>query len=478
MLPVLEQQLLEVYNWGLPRRVCSHIDKNSLLSITLAHVLSSFREIGFEHRRIARGLLLVAVFSLVGKLVGAFKEIAIAYRFGMSEIVDVYVLAFTFAIWIPATASSVINGIYIPLVHRLEKSEKDTFIRQFAGLGFIVAGAITLFLLSTLPWLLDAMTGQFSADIQLSLNALALGFAPLAGMAFLAAMFSAMLLAEEKHANTLFEVFPSLALVALVLIWPIGNSIDPLLWGSLLGAALQAGGLYLLLVRSGMFKIPEFSFRSSGWARVKQDIGIVLFGQFIMSFVEPISSVIAADLGPGNVAGLGYSNRLLALFLTLGATTVSRAILPVLSKTQKDPVNQIKLGIQWSALMFFAGIILATIAWIFTPQLVHLMLERGAFTANDTAKVSEAIRFGVLQFPFFFSGIVLAQLFFSLRLYRIILASAVLAISVKVLCSLLLAPVYNFAGIIMASVPMYAATNLLFITALWRSNRLKKRLVP
>ena len=338
-------------------------------------------------------------------------------------------------------------------------------------MGLIAAGIVTLFLLLALPWLLDSMSSQFSEEARLSLHKLGFGFAPLAGMAFLAALFSALLLAEERHANTLCEAIFPVTLLVLVLLWPAQDvSVNPLLWGTVLGVFLQVAGLYLLLRNSKIFNKPLFSFDSPGWLRFKQDVGIVFLGQFVMSFGEPVSSLIAAELGPGNVAGLGYANRVLALFLTLGATTISRAILPVLSKSQGGEKHQIKLGIQWSAIMFLGGIACTIIAWAVTPQLVKIMLERGAFTAENTTTVADAIRLGVLQFPFYFSGIVLAQLFMSLRSYKIILLSSCLALFMKVVFSLLLAPRFEFGGIILASVPMYAATNLLFVVILWNMN--------
>src|SRR3546814_9659439 len=38
-----------------------------------------------DHRRIAQGALRVAFFLLLGKAAGAFKEMAVAYRYGVSD---------------------------------------------------------------------------------------------------------------------------------------------------------------------------------------------------------------------------------------------------------------------------------------------------------------------------------------------------------------------------------------------------------
>ena len=42
------------------------------------------------HKRIAHGAAWVFLFVLIGKLAGAVKETAVAYRYGVSGVVDAY----------------------------------------------------------------------------------------------------------------------------------------------------------------------------------------------------------------------------------------------------------------------------------------------------------------------------------------------------------------------------------------------------
>ncbi|MBX2886418.1 MAG: polysaccharide biosynthesis C-terminal domain-containing protein, partial [Granulosicoccus sp.] len=82
-----------------------------------------------------------------------------------------------------------------------------------------------------------------------------------------------------------------------------------------------------------------------------------------------------------------------------------------------------------------------------------------------------AVRFGVLQFPFFFAGIVLVQYFISLARFKLILLSSIVALAMKVIFSLLFSPIYSYSGIILASVPMYVSTNLLFLFFIIREKK-------
>lgn len=431
----------------------------------LASLKNRLSATGVDHRRIARGILVVSTFTLVGKFAGAAKDAAIAYRFGVGEIVDVYSLALIYSMWVPLVFGGVLGVIYVPLIHKLHIDDRATFKNQLIGVTFITAGVVTLVLLYLLPLILKS---SFSDQLGIPLTAIACGFAPIAGLGILGALFNIILLADERHVNTLFDSIPSLTLLIVVLAWPSTTDIDPLVWGTLVGFGMQTTGLYYLLRKSGNDLKPTVSFASNGWKALRDSLGIVVLGQLIMSCIDPITYNIAERLGVGNVSSLNYTSKLLFLFLTLGGVAISRAILPVFSNTERGHRQRVRLAMQWTLIAGFAGILTTAAVWLFAHDIVRLVYERGAFNSQDTESIAYAVRLGALQFPFYFSGIVLAQLFISLGNYKIILISACTALVVKVVFSLLLSPSMAFSGIILATVPMYLANNLLFSIVLYR----------
>ena len=67
-----------------------------------------------DHKRIAQGLVLGAVFVLIGRIAGAGKEMSIAWRYGISGTVDAYQLAMTLTGWLPGALISVVAMVLIP----------------------------------------------------------------------------------------------------------------------------------------------------------------------------------------------------------------------------------------------------------------------------------------------------------------------------------------------------------------------------
>ena len=430
----------------------------------LSNVYSAF-ELGEDNRRIAQALVALVFFLLIGKFAGAAKEMAVAYRFGVGGLVDAFVLVLTFVTWIPAVWTSVLNSVFVPLINKVEPDEKKHFNEQLMGATLLASGFLTMSFIFLGPIVVDKFATDASDEARIWLRQFVIGLAPLAGFGFLVAQLSVLLLAAERHVNTLYTSVAPLVLMLAILLWPDSARTNPnsLIWGSILGVALQLLGLYFLLGNKASPMRASFNFDSPVWVRFKSGIGIMVLAQFVMSFVDPISSLIAANLGSGNVASLGYTLAILALFLSLGATAVSRAILPVLSSSQNENQRSVTVAMQWSVLMFVAGIILAIAVWFLAPIIVKIIYERGAFTTDNTLAVTEGVRFGVFQFPFYFAGIVMAQLFASLGKYRLILGSGVLALIVKVVLSYFLADYFGFSGIILASAFMYFATSLYFV---------------
>src|SRR3546814_2190234 len=78
-------------------------------------------------------LFRVAVFLVLGKAAGAVKEMAVAYRYGISDAVDAYQFTMTMANWLPVTIVGVLGVVLIPVLVRLRRAgghERGLFVRE------------------------------------------------------------------------------------------------------------------------------------------------------------------------------------------------------------------------------------------------------------------------------------------------------------------------------------------------------------
>jgi len=428
-----------------------------------------------DHRRIAQGAARVAFFLLLGKALGAFKEMAVAYRYGVSEAVDAYQFTLTMANWLPITIVGSLSVVLIPvLVHTRyeDRAARARFLGQLQGWTILLGVVLAMATYVAWPWILQIAGQGLSPEVRRMSSQLTLAFAPAALLTLMTGIGAARLRAHERHINTLLDSVPAVVILVWVMLAATVDDVGPLLWGTLVGYLIQsAWQLWLAARADGMWGRPSLGLSAHQWPDLVKAAGVMLVGQVAMSFVGPIDQYTAANLGANANATLGYAARLLSLLLGIGAASVGRAALPVLADIQSrgDPLRARSMALKWSVLMLAAGAAATVAGWVLAPWGVGFLFERGQFTAQDTQAVAHVLRWGLLQLPFYFGVLVLVQLLASQNRYRIMAMIAVANFAVKAIMNQVLAPSMGTAGIMLATSIMYALSYTCYAIVALRS---------
>lgn len=453
------------------RKVLNAINHRYLLRRLKMNLFSAIRarchNAHQDHRAIARGMAWVILFVFLGKLAGAAKEMAIAYRYGISEDVDAYLFIFNLVSWPVGVWFSVLTVVLVPLAARIRHDtsiDLPRFRSELLGLTLLVGIGLMLFAWLGLPLLLRSpWTGLPPSSVIIATDMVS-AIALLAPFGVLISLFSAWMLSAGRHANTLLESVPALVLLTALLAFP-GGGVEPLVWGTVAGFICHLVSLAVPLGQRSEIESPRFTLHSPQWPAFWHGFGIMMAGQALMSFIGILDQFFAAHLGTGAIATLSYANRILALILGLGATAVSRATLPVFSLAQAQGVGQLhvqRVAVQWARLLFVLGVVAMTIGWWLAPWVVRLLFERGAFIARDTAAVTEVLRYGLAQVPFYFSALVLVSLLASQCQHKLIAIGASINLFVKISANFALVPFIGIYGIPLATAVMYM-TSLIYL---------------
>lgn len=425
---------------------------------------------GRESRRIARSMLVVMLFVVLAKLVAMAKEMAVAWRFGVGEVVDGYLFVFNLVSWPVSVWLSVLAVVLVPLATRLRREDAaglSVFRAELLGLTLLIGAMLALAAWLGLPVLLRAEWLGLAPGVRVvALDAVPmLALVPLIGLPI--GLYSVWMLSRERHANTLYEGLPALGILIAVMLLPF-DGVAPLLWGTLAGMAFQLAAVVLPSARDKEFGMPGFRRTSSHWPAFWQGFGIMMLGQAIMSLTAIIDQFFVAGLGSGAISTLGYANRVMALILGLGATAVSRATLPVFSRMQGEAGRGAtrRMALRWSGAMFFLGGATAMLVWPLATWGIALLFERGAFSATDTDKVAELLRYGLIQVPAYFSGIVMVSWLSSESRYGVLLVCAILSLIVKFFANIILVDSLGLVGVQLATALMYCISAMCFLAVM------------
>lgn len=427
---------------------------------------------GAHHRAIAGALLLTTALLLIAKVIGLAKEILIAMRFGTGMVADVYALAFLLALWPVGLWASVIGSILVPTYIKLAVStprELDALRAELLGIGslcgLMVGGAVWLFL--------EVASGSGSLGLSPAASALlsraAFVFGAISGFGVLNAILNCQLIAARSPYVGLMDGVPSFCVMVALVLMPIQNP-WPLFVGTLMGFTAQTALLLLAQPPAWRGTVPRFQFRSSAWPEVWRGLGILFVSQALISVVGVIDQLSVTGLGSSANAVLGYANRIVLLVMSLVSLAVSRAILPVLAQHSDDQLKAWHIAMIWSIGLFVIAAVAATIVTAFSPIIVKLLFERGSFSATDTQSVSTALRFGMLQVPFFCASIVLAQYVSATQAYKIFLWGNVVNLLVKLAANALLIPALGVSGAMLSTATMYGVS-MAFLWIMGRPRR-------
>ena len=265
-----------------------------------------------DHLRIARSAVWVSLFALIGKCAGAFKEMAIAYRYGISNIVDAYQLTLTLITWLPATLVAVVSVVLVPTLVELRsrnKEEQARFLGELDVMAILVGVFFAVLLYFCWPFALELMARNLSEETRVISRRMMLGMTPIGILMLTICVHAARLQAGKSMSTRCWNVFPPSFCLSSC-------------WGgaSQLARALDLGHDARLRVPGGdierAFREADgvrarfsLSLRSPQWPHMYRAVGVFMIGQFIMSLATPLDQYFVAGLGDGAIATLGYASR-------------------------------------------------------------------------------------------------------------------------------------------------------------------------
>ena len=432
--------------------------KNLLLQIKTSHN---------DHHEIARGILWVSLFICLGKIVGATKEMAIAYRYGISPEVDAYLYIFNLASWPVSVWSSILTVVLVPITINIQKKPLvgiAHFRAELLGFTILISGSLMLLEWLGLPTLVNSTLIGLPVESVKIASHMTFGLSLIIPLGMTASLFSTWILSRGRQVNSLFECLPASGLLLFIVLSPSASA-QNLIWGTVSGYILYVIVILIYFNNTEEIEWPRLSYKSQHWTPFWRGFSIIIIGQALMSFMTIIDQFFAAHMDVGSISTVNYANRILGIFTSLGVLTISRATLPVFSKNQEKSTEKLRhlktIGFRWTWFIFGISLVLLLILWILSPNIVKLLFERGAFTPKNTLEVSDLLRIYLIQLPFYCSGIVLVSLLASQQWYLLIAFSGISNLFFKILSNWILVPFMGIYGIAMSTYIMYIFSLLL-----------------
>lgn len=380
-----------------------------------------------QNRRVLKSTFVMAIPTLLSRVLGLFRDILQAKYMGTGHSMD----AFSIAYLIPnllrrLTAEGAMTAAFIPVFTQVKKEKSKEELWKFANAFFfdltlIMAGLMVLGIVLS-PFLVRIIApgyGKVPGKWELTTVLTQIIF-PYIFLISLAALSMAILNSFHKFFVPAFTpVLFNLAIItaALVFVDKVEEPAFVFAWGVVVGGILQLAIQVPFLWRNGMrFKF-GLSFAHPAVRKLGKLMVPGLFGAGIIQINFTISRIIATFLEEGSVSSLYFASRVQELTLGLFSIGLSIALLPTFSE---QAVRRDIQGMKKTLVFSFKFILFITLPamvglLILHRPIIQVLLERGLFSDLSTAMTSQCLFYFAFGLPFISGVKILSPAFYSFK---------------------------------------------------------------
>lgn len=403
---------------------------------------------------------------------GLLKELAVAARFGTGDGLEAFLLALALPLLVAGALRSAVLSSLVPRLaaarERGGAAEEGRLLASSLARHALLAGATAALLaLLARPAVLLVASG-FSPEKQTLTERLLLLLAIVVLLDGIAAIFSAALQARGKIAIATLGMLGSPVVTLAALLATAGSAPEILVLGAVLGSLAEVvwGAAHLVAEGISPFAFhPPFAPHASDAAR---GFATLLGGALVVSVNPIVDQAMAAHLGPGAVAGLGYGGRIAGGILGVLAMAFGTAALSRYSMyaAESDVRGLAKAFRRDAGFVVALGTGIAAALAASSLPLTRLLFERGAFSPEDTAEVARIQVFYAVQIPGYLAGILGARAMNALARDWEIVVIAALGAVLNVAGNLILSRWLGAAGIALSTGVVYTVSAVAMVLIL------------
>lgn len=410
------------------------------------------------HRRVFSAAAVVATFTFASKLVSALREVVVAHRFGTSGDVDAFLLAFLmpgFAITVlAATLNTALIPTYVEVREREGQAAAQRVLSTTLLISVVLLATTACAMTALVPSVAPLLSGEVTPQRLALARSLSYVLTPSLVVTGTTMTWGAVLNAHQRFAPSAAATLavPLVAIAALLAFGP-RLGIRALAWGTLGGFVLEAVVVGWSLARLGVSIVPRWHGLTPAVRTVVGQYLPMVAGMAAMGTNGPVDQLMAARLGTGSVAALGYGSKLEAFVVGVAVASVGAAVLPHFSRlAAAEDWRALRSTIRRYATAFVLLALPLTVALVaLSEPIVRLLFQRGAFTAADTRLVARIQALLLLALPVKFAGLLFIRFIMAVKSNAVLMWTSIVNAVVNVILNVVLSRYLGVAGIALST---------------------------
>ena len=412
-------------------------------------------------RKLIKSIGILAIGTLLSKILGFVRELVVSYKFGTGSVSDAFVLTNSIPNSIFSAIAMAVSINFIPVfVTKTSRAKKNIFTSRLLNLYLVILSIGCVFIIAfpkLVMWIFAtelSYTTYGYAVIMLRIVALS------AFPVVMATIFQAYSQGEESFVSTaLYGVVVNIIVIIVTFI-ASAERYYLLSVGTVVSYIVGFIIMYISAKRSGFRYIKHLGFRDDGIKQLFILTLPLLMENIANNLSEIVDKNIASSLDVGTISGVGYANTIANIAYSVISIPIVTAIYPrycqmAEKKDMKAFEGELSSDIQ-TVVYILSGI--AVFMIVCSEDIVRIVFERGAFTSESTQIVSQTMKYYAVGTAFAGINSLLLRGFYALKETRRPAMTMVFALACNIALNISLVRILQHRGIALS-------TSLSFIIA-------------
>ncbi len=412
------------------------------------------------------------------KLIGFYRETLVASTFGISLLLDTFIIAVLIPSFIQNVFVGALKNIFIPNYITEQNTSKK--LGEFQSIVFCMIAGIMLFF-SVLTYFASdffietVFPSKSSAFYNLVRRQLIIILPSLLFMGFSSVISGLLQIKDKFLSSTLIGVIPAISTIIALLFLKEELGEMVLAYGFLIGVTLPFLFLLALGYKHKVIHIKKPKFNDNSRVMLRQ-LPAKLTSGFLTGINPFVDQYFAAQLAVGSIAAINYGLKIPAFTSSIILIALGTVILPYFSKLiNEDLIKGYHHLFKMLKMLLLATAIVTLVLIFFSNEIVSFLFERGKFSSENSRLVAGIQQILLIYIPFRICGNLMVKFLTSINKNKFMAYMSVLGLFLNILFNVIFIEKYGLYGLVLSTtfvIILKASSYFIYIRKLYSEAKL------
>lgn len=400
-------------------------------------------------------MMIVGFMTVLVKGMGFFKEVEVGRFFGLSELIDTFLIASLIPGFINNVFMSSFQNVFIP--NYVAEKKTSISIGSFQSACLIITICLGLILsigayVFIIFFLEDIFKGHSFAYYDLVRSQFYI-MLPCILFWSLSSLLGGLL--DVNGFFSLSSIYPIItSLVVIICLYFFKNELgySILAFGILVGSSLEFVYLLWVSIYKKTLQLSKPDFFSKNIVKLYRQLPSKIGSGFLTGTTGFVDQFFTAQLVVGSLAALNYGMKIPSFITTILIISIGNVVLPYFSDLVYENRNKAYEVLYKSILYVFAfSLLIVCIIYFFSEDIIFILFEKGNFSSDDTLVVSNIQKILLAYVPFYISSIIIIKFLTSINKNAYMFYVSILNLILNLILNFYLVKMYKVNGLALAT---------------------------